>query len=162
MDFLSCGFDNLSALQSLLKERASTAHTLPEIPHPRRRSERDICGAALRAETLDIDPWDQRQSTMGAGGSFEYVAKFVEEDPDLDNDEQKKLAAYVREHKITGKRAKRRFMNNKASLEEIAGKKAAKVLRSRLRQKKVQVGRKAAEFFENVKDFIAAKHEIDA
>ena len=40
---------------------------------------------------------------MGAGGSFEYVAKFVEEDPDLDNDEQRKLAAYVREHKITGK-----------------------------------------------------------
>ena len=26
----------------------------------------------------------------------------------------------------------------------------------------VQVGKKAEEFFENVKDFIAAKHEIDA
>ncbi len=99
---------------------------------------------------------------MGAGGSFEYVAKFVEEDPDLDNDEQQKLASYVREHKITGKRAKRRFMTNKNALEEIAGKKAAKVCMQRLRQKKVQVGRKAAEFFENVKDFIAAKHEIDA
>ena len=99
---------------------------------------------------------------MGAGGSFEYVAKFVEEDPDLGADEQKALAAYVREHKITGKRAKRRFMNNKASLAEIAGPKAANVIHSRLRQKKVQVGKKAAEFFENVKDFIAAKHEIDA
>ena len=99
---------------------------------------------------------------MGAGGSFEYVAKFVEEDPDLDNDEQQKLAAYVREHKITGKRAKRRFMNDKAALDAIAGPKAAKVCRARLRQKKVQVGKKAEEFFENVKDFIAAKHEIDA
>ena len=58
---------------------------------------------------------------MGAGGSFEYVAKFVEEDPDLDSDEQQRLAAYVREHKITGKRAKRRFMNDKSALEEIAG-----------------------------------------
>ena len=99
---------------------------------------------------------------MGAGGSFEYVAKFVEDDPDLAEEEQKTLAAYVREHKITGKRAKRRFMNNKASLEEIAGPKAAKVCLTRLRQKKVRVGRKAEEFFENVKDFIAAKHEIDA
>ena len=99
---------------------------------------------------------------MGAGGSFEYVAKFVEEDPDLAEEEQKTLAAYVREHRITGKRAKRRFMNDEAALEEIAGPKAAKVLRSRLRQKKVQVGRKAEEFFENVKDFISAKHEIDA
>ena len=99
---------------------------------------------------------------MGAGGSFEYVAKFVEDDPELEAEDQQKLAAYIREHKITGKRAKRRFMNDKAALEEIAGPKAAKVLRSRLRQKKVQVGKKAAEFFENVKDFISAKHEIDA
>ena len=97
---------------------------------------------------------------MGAGGSFEYVAKFVEEDPDLGAEEQQKLAAYVREHKITGKRAKRRFMNDKDALEAIAGPKAAKVCRARLRQKKVQVGKKAEEFFENVKDFIAAKHEI--
>ena len=99
---------------------------------------------------------------MGAGGSFEYVAKFVEEDPDLDTNEQQKLAAYVREHKITGKRAKRRFGKDKAALDAIAGPKAGAVCRGRLRQKKVRVGRKAEEFFENVKDFIAAKHEIDA
>ena len=99
---------------------------------------------------------------MGAGGSFEYVAKFVEEDPDLDTNEQKTLAAYVREHKITGKRAKRRFGNDKAALDAIAGPKAGAVCRARLRQKKVQVGKKAEEFFANVKDFISAKHEIDA
>ena len=99
---------------------------------------------------------------MGAGGSFEYVAKFVEGDPDLGAEEQKTLAAYVREHKITGKRAKRRFGNDKAALDAIAGPKAGAVCRGRLRQKKFRVGRKAEEFFENVKDFIAAKHEIDA
>ncbi len=99
---------------------------------------------------------------MGAGGSFEYVAKFVEGDPDLAEDEQKTLAAYVREHKITGKRAKRRFGNDKAALDAIAGPKAGAVCRARPRQKKVKVGKKAEEFFENVKDFISAKHEIDS
>ena len=89
------------------------------------------------------------------------MAKFVEEDPDLDDDEQRKLAAYVREHKITGKRAKRRFGNDKAALDAIAGPKAGAVCRARLRQKKVQVGKKAEEFFGAVIDFIAAKHEID-
>ena len=61
-----------------------------------------------------------------------------------------------------GKRAKRRFGNDKAALDAIAGPKAGAVCRARLRQKKVQVGKKAEEFFANVKDFIAAKHEIDA
>ena len=139
------------------RRRALAKHTstLPTDRVQRCRSERDICGAALGAESLYI-------ATMGAGGSFEYVAKFVEEDPDLDTNEQQKLASYVREHKITGKRAKKRFGNDKAALDAIAGPKAGAVCRGRLRQKKVRVGKKAEEFFENVKDFISAKHEIDA
>ena len=96
---------------------------------------------------------------MGAGGSFEYVAKFVEEDPDLDTNEQKTLAAYVRENKITGKRAKRRFGNDTAALDAIAGLKAGAVCRADC-QKKVQVGRRPRSFCE-CEDFIAAKHEID-
>ena len=113
---------------------------------------------ALAGSTQD----HSQRGRMGAGGSFEYVAKVVEDDSDLEEDERDTLAKYVREHKITGKRAKRRFVTNDPSaLEAIAGRRAAGVCLQRLRQKQVQVGHKAEEFFANVKDFIAAKHEID-